>query len=225
MGKQRLTVFIGILFLTLLSACGQDDAKFVSEGVVEYSAVAVDKSNPMATMAPNKMFIKFKDDKSSLEMSAGMGLFSTSFISDPETKTFTQLVKLLNKKFSLVQAESDYKKNNDSYPIEIIPTKETKIIAGYKCSKVHIKLKKVPFNEFDVFYTKELNIKNPNFANPFYMIDGVMMEFQMEKFGMEMKFTATSVKKEIVEDATFEMPADYKPISESEMDNMFKNLQ
>lgn len=227
MKKSLLFAFIGYLFVLGFTGCGNSEEKFLTEGVIEYDAVVVDQSNPMATLAPNKMVIKFKDDKSCAEMSAGMGLFSTSFISDPNTKSLTQLVKLLNKKFSLVQNEADLRKENEDYKVEVTPTKETKMIANIKCEKAHVKVAGGESSdyEFDIFYTKELGIKNPNFANPYHMIDGVLMEYQMKKFGLEMKFTAKSVIKEDVEDSSFEKPADYKPISQQEMNDLFLGLQ
>ena len=157
MKKQLL---FGLAGLLLLAGCGTSNEKYISEGVIEYDAAVLDQSNPMATLAPNKMFIRFKNSKSCAEMSAGMGFFSTSFISNPETKTLTQLVKLLNKKFYLIQNEADLKKENESYPVEITPTNEIKIIAGYNCIKAHVKLKDESATEFDIFYTKELNIQN-----------------------------------------------------------------
>lgn len=217
--------FFILIFVIIFSGCGNTDEKFISEGVIEYSAKVVDEANPMASLAPNKMTISFKNNKSCAEMNAGMGLFSTSFISDPETKTLTQLVKLLNKKFSLVQNEQEIKKENEAYPMEIVQCDDKKIILGYNCKKAHIKLLNEDATEFDVFYTTELDIKNSNFANPFYAIDGVLMEYQMKKFGLEMRFTATSVKNQDVDDAIFELPADYKKISQQEMNDLFLGLQ
>jgi GLPGLI family protein len=225
MKKHLLIAFASCLYILGFTGCSSSDEKFISEGSIEYDAAVVDQSNPMASLAPNKMTIKFKDNKSCAEMSAGMGLFSTSFISDPETKSMIQLVKLLNKKFSLVQNESEIKKENALYPVEVKETKETKIIAGYKCKKAHVKVNDEFGTEFDIYYTKDLNIKNPNFANPFSMIDGVLMEYQMKKFGLEMKFIAKTVKCEDVDDTTFELPADYKAISKAEMDELFLGLQ
>jgi GLPGLI family protein len=224
--KKFLTgVFVGT-YLILSFSCGHHtDEKFISEGAIEFDAVVVDQDNPMASMAPSKMTIKFKNNISSAEMSAGMGLFTTSFISNPQTKTLTLLFKLLNKKYASVQTDQEIKKENDSYHFEITPTKETKIIAGYNCLKAHVKLKDNSAPDFDIYYTQDLDIQNPNFANPFNMVDGVLMEYQMKKFGLEMKFTAKSVKKDNIEDSSFELPSDYKKISQKEMDELFKGLQ
>jgi hypothetical protein len=225
MKKPLLIAFAGCLYILGLTNCSNSDEKFLSEGVIEYDAAIVDQNHPMAGLAPNKMIIKFKNNKSCAEMSAGMGLFSTSFISDPETKSMIQLVKLLNKKFSLVQNEAEIKKENALYPLEIKKLKETKMIAGYKCEKAHVKVNDEYSTEFDIFYTKDLNIKNPNFANPYCEIDGVLMEYQMKKFGLEMKFTAKLIKNEDVDDSTFELPADYKAVTKEEMDELFLGLQ
>jgi hypothetical protein len=224
--KQKIAYLIFSIVITYaFSGCSNADEKFISEGAIVYSAKVVDETNPMANLAPSKMTIYFKDNKSCAEMSAGMGLFSTSFISDPETKTLTQLVKLLNKKFSLVQNEQEIKKENANYPMKITPLPETKIVAGYNCKKAHVKLGDEYGTEFDIFYTNDLDIKNPNFANPYCEIDGILMEYQMKKFGLEMRFTATSVKKEVVDDAIFELPADFKKISQEEMNELFLGLQ
>jgi hypothetical protein len=225
MKKRFLHLLVGSLYILILASCGNTDEKFISEGVIEYEAKVVDEANPMASLAPNKMTIKFKNNYSAAEMSAGMGLFTTSFISNPEKKNLTQLVKLLNKKFSLVQNEKEIKTENGLYAMEIIPTKETKIIAGYNCTKAHVKLKDEYATEFDIFYTNELDIKNPNFTNPYNMVDGVLMEYQMKKFGLEMKFTAKLVKPESIDDAIFELPTDYKAISQQEMNELFEGLQ
>jgi len=47
----------------------------------------------------------------------------------------------------------------------------------------------------------------------------------MKKFGLEMKFTAKSIKNEEVDDDTFELPSDYKPITKEAMDELFLGLQ
>ncbi len=228
MKKHFLTsVVVLILILLFFVFCKQGEETFVSEGVIEYEAHPIDQSTFMASLAPREMTVKFKNNKSSLEMSAGMGLFFTSIISDSKTRTLTQIVRLPDNKCSLLQNEAEIKKENDAYPLEITPCKETKIIAGHKCLKAHVvsHLKNEKPTAFDVYYTKEITTKDPNFANPFYKIDGVLMEFQMKKFGMEMKFIAKNVRNEPVEDVVFELPKEYKPVTQKAMNELFENLQ
>ncbi len=225
MKNRFIQCVCSLLVVLILGSCSGDTGKAADEGTIEFTATVVDQANPMAGLAPSKMIIKFKNNKSCAEMSAGMGLFSTSFISDPEKKTLTQLVKLLNKKLSLVLDAAAIEKENAAYKFDLTPLKEVKMIAGYKCQSAHVKMHDDFETEFDIFYTNELKIDNPNFANPFHMIDGVLMEYQMKKFGLEMKFTAKTVKKEDIDDSVFELPAEYKPISAEEMNTLFEQLQ
>lgn len=197
----------------------------LSEGTIVYTAEVMDNNSAFASMAPNKMTVKFKNNKCVAEMNAGMGLLSTSFISNPDAKTFIILIKFMNKKYSVVKADDEIKKDNELFNLEIIPTKVTKKIAGYNCKKAIVHYKGGDPLDYDIYYTNELNIKNPNFSNPYYMVDGVLMEYKMKKFGLDIKFTAKSVAKEDVEDSNFNLPEDYKKITEAEMNEMFVDFQ
>jgi len=225
MKKILIVSLAGLLLILLWTSCKHTDEKFISEGSIEYTAAVCDQTNSMASMAPSKMTIKFKNNKSCVQMNAGMGLFTTSFISNPETKSLLQLVKLLNKKFWLSQDSIQIKKENDSYNIEIKPANGKKIIAGYNCQQAIVHFKDDSEPDFEIYYTKELDIHNPNFANPFSSIDGVLMGYKMKKFGLEMKFVAKSVTKENIDAAEFEVPKEYKKISQKEMDELFAGLQ
>jgi len=222
--KNRFCISFLVIFSVLLFASCGDNGKVVSEGVIEFDAKVVDLSHPMASMAPTKMTFKFKDNFSIVEMSAGMGFLYTSFITNPEEKTLTQFVKMFGKKFAVIQKVADLKIENDKYPLEFTSTNETKVIAGYTCTKVHVKVKNETNEEFDVFYTKEISIENSNFTNPYSEIDGVLMEYQMKKFGIEMRFTAKTVSKIEVGDDLFKFDKESKIINQEEMDEMFLNM-
>ena len=62
MKKRFLHLFVGCLYIFVLASCGNTNEKFISEGVIEYDAKVVDEANPMASLAPNKMIIKFKNN-------------------------------------------------------------------------------------------------------------------------------------------------------------------
>jgi hypothetical protein len=226
MKKKFLVYHIIAICILLVTGCKRENKKFISEGRIEYDVTVVDdKGSGMASMIPHKMTIKFKNNKSCATMTAGMGLFATSFISDPETETHTICMKLLNKKMVTVQNAFDIERENNAVAYDLIPTKDTKVIAGYNCLKVHVKPKKEDQKEFDIYYTKELDFKNPNFANPFHQLDGVLMEYQIKKMGFELRFTATAVISEDVEDDSFTYTSDHKKITNKEMNDIFKDLQ
>lgn len=226
--KKRL-VFILVAFSNVLwLSCGnpaKEDTR-ISEGTITYDAELVDSSSPIADMAPSKMTVKFKNNKTVVQMSAGMGFLTLSFISDPETKTFTQMLKLTGSPWKVVtQNMEELQKENELFNLEVIPSNQTKMIAGYSCKKARVHYKGGDPADYDIYYTNDLNIKNSNFANPYFKLEGVLMEYRIKKAGLEMHFVATSVAKEEVEDANFEIPLDHKVVTLQEMNDIFLNLQ
>jgi GLPGLI family protein len=224
MKKSLIPIVLSLSFFAF-SCGGPTNPKFISEGIIEYKATPVDPNNSMASLAPSKMIVKFKDNFSEAEMTAGMGLFSTSFISDPAKKQFIHLVKLINQKFALVMVGDAIQKEADEEPKPIIEKKsDIKIISGYTCKHAHVTYADKNIPGFEIWYTNEINIKDPNWSNPYHELDGVLMEYQLKRYGLELRFTCTSVAKANVDESIFNLPSDYKIITRQEMDKKFEGF-
>ncbi|MDP2388128.1 MAG: hypothetical protein Q8M29_17270 [Bacteroidota bacterium] len=215
---------MSLVFVMILSSCGNNDPKFISEGVIEYDAQVVDKSHPMAGLAPSTMSMFFKKNLYCSEMST-MGMFNSKFVANPTNKTFTTMVKILNEKNACIEYDKEIKKDIADNKLEFKETSEVKIIAGYKCKKVIATKASDPTDKFEVYYTDELDVKSANYSTPYEGLKGIVMKFRLKKFGMEMEFTATSVRKEEVADDMFDLPGFYKIITKEEMDEFFKFMQ
>ena len=111
------------------SACTENN---LTEGLIEYNAEVVDQNHPMAGLAPSTATVKFKKNKVQLEMST-MGIFNTTFISNPAQKTLTQMVKFMDLKNACIQRECEVVDENKNYELNFVETKEIKKIARYKC--------------------------------------------------------------------------------------------
>jgi hypothetical protein len=81
---------------------------------------------------------------------------------------------------------------------------------------------------FELYYTSDISIKEPNWSLPFTGVDGVLMEYEMKRNGVIMKLTATSVTKTDVEDDVFSVPEEYKNVTiefmEEELDKLFETF-
>jgi hypothetical protein len=53
----------------------------------------------------------------------------------------------------------------------------------------------------------------------------MLMQYRLKKLGLEMCFTATSVKKEEIKEDVFEVPAYYKIVTRGEMEKLFTDIQ
>jgi len=211
------------MFLTFCNG-GEKTKSSLLEGSVDYNVEVINTDHPMAGMAPGSATVKFKNNKLQVEMSA-MGIFTTMFISDPDRHTLTQMVSFMDIKSACVQNEKDLNEEFKSYELNFEETDEIKEIAGYKCKKMLANFTGNPKEVFDVYYTEDLGLEALNHIGPYHKIKGMLMGYRIKKFGLELRLTATSVKKEAIKDEIFEVPSYFKMVTPSEMLSLFEDLQ
>jgi hypothetical protein len=100
---------------------------------------------------------------------------------------------------------------------------DKKNIAGYECEKAVLAFKDGS-PSMEVWFTKDIKIENPNWSNCFYKVDGVLMDYNLKKFGLELHFTATSVSEAQIDPSVFEIPDDYKQKPNSELEQMMSGF-
>jgi len=210
----------------LFYSCKEDKTSenALTEGTIQYKATVVDQNNSMAGFAPGSAIVNFKNNNLLVEMSV-MGILNTSFISKPNDHTLTQMVNFFDIKSACIQKEEELIEENKAYEIKLQETKETKVIAGYKCKKVIVSMINNPATIFDVYYTSDLGKDSINHIGPYKDIKGMLMQYRLKKLGLELCFTATSVKKVEVKEDVFEIPSYYKIVTRSEMDKLFADFQ
>lgn len=185
----------------------------------------MDKNNFMMDFMPDKMVLKFKEGKYVTMLTAGMGMFKSSFIVDKDKNQFSQVVKLINKKYALTLEGEEIANSIDKLPkYNIEFTDELKKILDYNCNKAIVTVDNESNDAFEVYYTDRIKIENPNWCTQFSEINGIMLEYQYEKYDVCMKFEAKSIKFIEISDSEFEIDEDYKFISEEEMDKEMKEI-
>ncbi len=226
--NKYFTVLL-ILWTIIFSSCRKlTDEKYLSEGIIEFKIEypQSEENSLLVGLLPDKLKVKFKDDKVALDMTGGMGMFRIIMISNPETETAAQMVKMLNKKFAIEFSKEEVDKLFEGQfeikNIEFINGQDS-IIAGYNCKKA-IAHCIVPNKSYTIYYTEDFNIKNPNWASPYKEIQGMLMDYHIKLYNIEMHLTHPVVIKEDVDDSLFVLPKDYKIISKEEMDNLLLNF-
>ncbi|HET6993045.1 MAG TPA: hypothetical protein VFJ43_17055 [Bacteroidia bacterium] len=215
--------FCFLFILSLSQACSGIFKKDIKEGVIEFKAEAVDTKEHASLTVPDKMIVKFKNDYSAAELEAGLGFAKMKFISDPVKREFRSQVFFFEKKQSTMNFD-ELKKTNYYLPdYDVEYGSKKKEIAGYTCKNAILKFKDGS-PSYEVWFTKDIGIKNPNWANAYYKIDGVLMDYRLKKYGLELHFTATSVSEATIDDAYFTIPAEYEPVKNSELEKMFEGF-
>ena len=79
-----------------------------------------------------------------------------------------------------------------------------------------------------LYYTEDINIENANWFNPYNEIKGVLLGYELDRYGLRMRFTATKFDPAPLEDSDFEVPSNFKKVPydelEKEMEEMFRTL-
>src|SRR5687768_8627282 len=111
MKKKNFLPFSPVLILSLIlvSCDSLITTEKISEGVIEFDVTypKADKNDLMASLMPETMRYKFKNNNINSEMKAGMGMFTNIFIIDYQKKSLAQLVKIMNKKMALEITEAE----------------------------------------------------------------------------------------------------------------------
>jgi GLPGLI family protein len=223
--KKAFHIIIIIVSLILLSCGGGSSDK--SQGIIAYnvSYPKMDKNNLMFDFMPKKMVLKFKNNNYTTSLSAGMGMFKTDFVVNQEENEFSQLVKLINKKYILTLKGEEINESINHLPTFLIEyTGETKKILNYVCEKAIITVDNEANDAFTIFYTDQIELETPNWSNQFKGINGVMLEYQYEKYGICMRFKAKNIKFTEIDDSEFDLNEKYEHISEVRMDNEMQEI-
>ncbi|MBI35085.1 MAG: hypothetical protein CMP67_06950 [Flavobacteriales bacterium] len=198
----------------------------VSEGIITY-----DISYPrpiedkwMEKLMPTEMEMQFKNNNINTELTFGLGLIKIGYITNTEDKHLHEMLKFMRKRnvsHRSIKEVDDLLRQIPNHKIDLLT--DTKTIAGFLCHKALVKVDSPndPYI-YDLWYTKEIKIKEPNWCTPFKSVPGVLMEYRVERFNVIMHFTAVEVEKSKIKDTEFLVPKKYKEIS---IDAMEKNLE
>lgn len=198
--------------------------KDIAEGVIEYD-ITYPKINPNSMMLqgmPNKAYVRFKNNNVVNEMSGMMGLISIVYVAKQSPQSVQQTLTLINKKYASDIPLEEMNKINADYITKVEKGKNIKEIAGFKCKEAIVTL----YNgeQVNVFYTKDIAIKDPNWSNPYNQIEGVLMDFQMERYGLTMHLKAKQVTAQPIDDSVFAINDEYQRVTFAELDKILMEL-
>lgn len=215
------------LFIGSCSSTEQGASK-ISEGEIIYDLTypQFGDDNLIASMFPSSMSFKFKDNMTRSDLKTRMAVFSTTFITDKDSRTLTHLVRIANKKSGLVldsaEIMNDYAKKPEG--MTITKTDSTKEIAGYKCKHALVSFEGKPDKSYDLYYTEDIAIADPNWCSPYQEIPGVLMEARVKKFNIEMKIMASAVAPGEFDSSEFVIADEFEPITQEEMADIFQSF-
>lgn len=205
-----------VLAAPLLSGCGSSllDRK-VGEGVIEYALTFpdYDPNGIMAGMLPERTTLSFSDEKQVAELSAGMGIFRTTMVTNDATKAMDYHLSLMGKKLVAHMVPRDLGIfNAENGTPTILYTQDTDTIAGYPCKRAIAIFDRIDQREIDLWYTDRIQLQNPNWFGPFADVPGVLLRYDMVQYGMRMRLDAISVSPGKVDPTKFLVKEEFEEV-------------
>jgi len=200
----------------------------MNEGVVKYSITYLDsekKINPIISLLPTDMEQTFKDGSSKMEIQGFMGMFRIALVSNLKDKTNSYVFKIMADKNYCQTKFGEKTLGFDPFAgIHLKKTNVQKEIAGLKARKVKVTFDDPKIEPYDIYFTDEIKIENPNWSNPYSEIPFLLMEFRVKMKNITMIIKANEVVKKTVDDNEFTVDKSYKHVTPHILDSIIVGI-
>jgi hypothetical protein len=220
-----------LIMAILVTACSKISEKVLkdrpSEGVIEYRITFphVSDESITATLLPEKMTYAFTKNSFASNFETAGGVFRNKIVANRETRTVDHQLKVFRKKIHATLDESEVMRMLAEYPkAAVIKTNQIDTIAGFPCRKALVVFEDVGLREIEIFYTKEIDMESPNWCTQYHEIDGVLMAYEVEEFGIRMKLTAEEVHTPLEDEELLKPETEYAEITKDMMDVELEQL-
>ncbi len=216
--RSKLVLFIAVIFAMAGYSCRQRGGKYIDQGEIHFNIEYIGNFGIVPKEAlPQNLIVSFKKDKILFEMLgfANSGILN---LSNPEKGYFdTYFSFFTNRLYYAGQPGEIYPGFEAMNGMILTKTSKTSVICGYNCKNAEVTFPANREKVYDVWYTNEIKVKNPNACTPFNQIDGVLMSFFFLLGPTELHFDAENVFSKEVPDVTFERREKFQRVSKEEI--------
>lgn len=192
-----------ILFLTLLSLPFKGiSQKRVGDLTLVYNSVISNTQDSTRKISSTTAYY-LKGSLSRAEVNSSQ--FSSVTIYDSKTGVGVILREVNGQKLLIRLNEENWNQKNSRFSgLSFTKTGETKTVAGYSCSQA--KAATAGGFEITVFYTRDLIPENKTYDPQFKNLDGLPLEYELQKGSIHIKYTLASVNLNPVPASKFDIP-------------------
>jgi hypothetical protein len=211
------SIFFTILLATISILSLQAQPKYFT-GTITYSITyPANATGPVISALPSTLEMSIAANKCKFELTLPNG--KQAFIINGDETSVTRLMEMTEGKFYIKKTKEDFL--NKEAPT-ITPLKETKTIAGYKCSSADVSTtdRGGKVQKSKVYYSEELGNNNIYFNTIARGIKGLLLEGDYSGLGINMHLIATQINPGRVSNKTFEIPSDYTETTEAKLQQL-----
>jgi hypothetical protein len=218
-------VFLLIVALTE-SSCRERGGKNIDEGEIHFSIDYIGNTGSLPKeFLPKNLIVSFKEDKVLFEMLSTFGNSGILNLANPEKGIFDTYFSLFTIKYFYAAVEGEWYPGFDSMEdMILIKTSKTSVICGFNCKNAEVSFPSYSDKVFEIWYTDEIGISNPNASTPYSDIDGVLMSFVFLMGPSELHFTAETVYRKQIPDAQFERRDKFTRVSREDINKFINRM-
>jgi GLPGLI family protein len=193
--------FISLFILVATPLLGKTQ-KRVGDLTLVYNSVITNTSDSSRKISSTTAYY-LKGNLSRAEVNSSQ--FSSVTIYDSKSGTGVILREVNGQKLLIRMNEENWNQKNSRYSdLTFAKTNETKTVAGYFCSQA----KAVTAGGFEitVFYTRDLIPENKTYDPQFKNLDGLPLEFELQKGNIHIRYTLASINLNPVPASKFDIP-------------------
>lgn len=244
--KERIVLFTLTLgFCVLLFGCTPDpkeetETEVSSEqttlkefktGTITYSVdFPFFKDQKLKRLLPKEYSLSVSENAMYGEMNSFANIICNRFYSVNDSMVLYQSFDNGSKKFQSRINKKEMDELLSEMP-DMVITGEVMdtVILGLNCKKVFAEFQIDSVPPVALYYTKDIKVNNPNWINKYSSVDGFLLGYDLEQFGMRMRLMATDIKEgeyKYSRSSIFgkKVSSDYKILNPDELQDEFKKL-
>ncbi len=214
------------MVFAVAGSCKQNSGTNISEGEIHYSITYAGKTSPVPKeIMPRDLIVTFKDDNILFEIISPFGNSGIINLSNPSEEIFDTYISIFTLKyFYAAKPGETHPGFDDMKGLEIRKTDSTRMICGYLCNNARVSFASDRSKIFDIWYTKGIDVENPNISTPYSDIDGVLMSFVFVIGNTELHFMAENVYSKPIADERFDRREKFARISREDINRFISRM-
>jgi hypothetical protein len=219
-------LLFAIIIIFVGNSCGKNGSRSLNQGEIHYDVQYEGHVSLMPKeLMPKNLVVSFKNDNIIYELISPIGSSGITNLSNPSKEIYDTYLSMFTIRYFYPS------KPGEIYPgfeamrgIEIKKTSKSATICGFKCKNAEVTF---PFDRnkiYNIWYTDEIPIKNPNASTPFSQIDGVLLSFFFFIGHSEFHFEAQNFYRKEIPDKTFERKEKFKMVSKTDLNKFINKM-
>lgn len=218
-------ILLAIIVFSGLEGCKQSGLKNLDEGEIHYSIKYKGRQGTISeALMPDNMIVRFRNNKIMMEIVAPIGNNGIYTLIDQENNSVETFISLMGMKYVYRGVVGEIPPGIDPMTDMVVEkTPLTREFFGLECKNAKATVPGTDFS-FDLWYTTETGLNNPNISTPFSSIDGLLIIFFYRMGDVIVEFEAQGIYNRSIPDKELTVSDKYREIERAPMHSIISKM-